>query len=208
MLEAEAKARHLTVLGAFHPEPEDDLGDAQTVVLLGPDEPGFWDALKASPEWGGPDPVDRWSARVIGAWAAEIGAEAFFPFGGPPYHPFIGWAQRTGRVHSSPVGLLIHDEAGLFVSFRGALALPERLELDAPEPSPCETCAERPCLSACPVDALKGDRYDVPACKAFLRTGADCLTHGCRARRACPVSQGWGRDAEQSAYHMQNFLGE
>lgn len=206
MLEAAAKARHLIVLGAFHPEPHEELG--QTLVLLGPDEPAFWNTLKRSPEWSDANPVDNWSKRVIGQWAGDIGARALFPFGGPPYHPFIDWAKRTGRIHSSPAGLLVHDEAGLFVSFRGALALSERIEIPPAAPSPCDCCKGQPCRTACPVDALKGDRYDVPACKGFLRGGGDCLNAGCRARLACPVSQAWGRKAEQSAYHMRHFLGD
>jgi len=49
--------------------------------------------------------------------------------------------------------------------------------------------------------------YDVPACHAFLDTsaGQDCLTTGCAVRRACPVSQSYGRVPEQSAYHMRQF---
>ena len=206
MLEAEAKSRHLIVLGAFHPEPNEGLG--ATLVLLGPDEPDFWNELKNSPEWKGEDPVDRWSERVIGAWARDIGAQPIFPFGGPPFHPFISWAQRTGRIHTSPAGLLVHDQAGLFVSFRGALALPDQIDIPQPKPSPCETCKDQPCRTACPVEALDGKQYNVPACKDFLRSGGDCLSAGCRARRACPVSQSWGRQSAQSAYHMRHFLGE
>ena len=207
MLDAAARARHLMVLGAFHPGADEGLA-AKTLVLIGPDEPGgFWTHLKASPEWGGRDPVDTWSRRVIGDWAAELGAEALFPFGGPPYHPFIAWAKRTGRIHASPAGLLVHDQAGLFVSFRGALALSERIPLEPTPPRPCDACADQPCRNACPVNALTGTSYDVPACKDYLKTGADCLTQGCLARRVCPVSQTWARDPGQSAYHMQNFLG-
>ena len=74
-----------------------------------------------------PDPVDRWSRRVIGRLACDLGAKALFPFGGPPYHPFYQWALRTGRAWESPVRLLVHDTQGLMVSFRGALALREAM---------------------------------------------------------------------------------
>lgn len=208
MLDAQAHARGLIILGGFHPTPDDALDDTGTLVLLGPDEPRFWQTLQTSPDWDHPDPVDTWSRRVIGDWAEELGAQALFPFGGPPFHPFIAWAKRSGHIHASPAGLLVHHKAGLFVSFRGALALPQRLDLPAPPPSPCLTCQDQPCRTACPVDALKGDRYDVEACKAFLRTPGDCLSQGCRARRACPVSQTWGRTPDQSAHHMRVFLGD
>lgn len=201
----------LALLGGFHP----DAGDGAppgcgTLLLVGPDPVFFWDAFVASPEGtdGGADPLDRWSTRVVGGLAADHGATALFPFGGPPYQPFLSWARRSGSAWTSPVGLLVHERLGLFVSYRGALALAERLALPTPGPCPCETCAERPCLDACPVNALGGDGYDVPVCHHFLDTnpGRACMTKGCAVRRACPVAPGpWPR--AQSAFHMAAFHG-
>jgi hypothetical protein len=58
------------------------------------------------------------------------------------------------------------------------------------------------------VGALQGAQYDVEACRYYVRSdpAQRCLTHGCLARRACPVSQTYARDVEQSAYHMREFL--
>ena len=200
----------LTVLGGFHPDGGEGLPKGtETLLLIGPAEPGFWPHFTQSPEWqdGAPDPMDRWSRWVIGRIACDLGGKALFPFGGPPFHPFFTWALRTGRVWQSPVRLLVHDEAGLWVSFRGALALKTRIDLPAPPPNPCDTCAERPCLSACPAGALTGAGYDVPACQSFLHRaeGAACMTGGCHVRGACPVSVRHARMAEQSAYHMGQF---
>jgi hypothetical protein len=200
----------LEVLGGFSPRPEEDglPRGTRTLLLLGPAEPGFWPHLQAQPEWldGKPDPVDRWSRRVIGRLACDLGAKALFPFGGPPWHPFYRWALRTGRVWDSPVRLLVDAGQGLMVSFRGALALKEAVEVPPPVARPCEGCAA-PCLSACPAGALTGAGYDVPACHAWLDRpeGAECLTGGCLVRRACPVSQSYARLPEQSAYHMGQF---
>ena len=209
----QAQARHLSVLGGFHPGPADsDLPKGcQTVLMLGPDEPRFWPAFQQSAEWrdGMADPMDRWSTRVIGAWADDLGATAVYPFGGPPFKPFYSWALRTGRIHSSPVQLLVHDQAGLFVSFRGALALSEHIDLPPPPPNPCTACTDRPCLSSCLGDALTGQGYDVPRCKAFLDTprGTENMQLGCNVRRSCPISQDFGRMPDQSAYHMRQFKG-
>ncbi|PZQ96602.1 MAG: ferredoxin [Cereibacter sphaeroides] len=209
-IEAALAPHALAVLGGFQVGPEDNLprGTA-TLLLVGPRQPGFWPHFTADPEWsdGGTDPVDRWSRRVIGRIACDLGAKALFPFGGPPYHPFYAWALRTGRVWPSPVRLLVHDEAGLMVSFRGALALRQRIELPPVETSPCETCGGQPCLTACPVGALTSAGYDLDRCHAYLDTpaGQDCMTKGCAVRRACPVSAAHARMPEQSAYHMRQF---
>ena len=204
-IETVAGAEHLAVMGVV----QDDLPEGvATLVLLGPLEPGFWPAFTASPEYRDdtPHPLDRWSLRVITRMAERLGATPFFPFGGPPYQPFIAWAKASGRAHSSPVGLLVHDTAGLMISYRGALGFAERIEAPAPPPNPCETCQTRPCLTACPVDAFASGSYDVAACKTDLdRPGNDCMTRGCAVRRACPVSRDYGRLEAQSSFHMRAF---
>lgn len=198
----------LAVFGGFHPGAQDGAPNGtQTLLLIGPAEPGYWAHLTAQPEWhdGRPDPVDRWSRRVIGRLACDLRAKALFPFGGPPFAPFYAWALATGRAWQSPVSLLVHDVAGLMVSYRGALALKQRLELPPAGPSPCQDCS-RPCETACPVHALTASGYDVPACHTHLDTpGNDCLAAGCRVRRVCPRAQSYGRVAGQSAYHMSMF---
>lgn len=213
-LQAAARAAGLALRGAFHPGPRDAApAGSGTLVLLGPDEPRFWPPFTRSPEYldGAPDPLDRWSKRVAGELAAAFGGEAVFPYDGPPYAPFLHWAARGGQAWVSPVGLLVDAQAGLWISYRAALALPALLDLPpAPEPV-CDTCADRPCAGACPVGALApGGGYDVAACKAHLATpeGADCRQEGCRVRRACPVSARFGREPAQSAFHMRAFLGE
>jgi epoxyqueuosine reductase len=206
-----ADRERLAVFGAFRPQPGDSAPQGTgTLVLLGPAEPGFWAHVTAAPEFadGASDPLDRWSARVIGGLARDLRGTALFPFTGPPYHPFTSWALRSGRAWVSPVRLLVHDTAGLMVSFRGAIALPQVLSL-APTPTaaPCDNCSGRPCLSACPVGALTGEGYDLPACHRFLDRpeGADCMDRGCAVRRACPISARYGRQPVQSAYHMSRF---
>ena len=100
----------------------------------------------------------------------------------------------------------MHDRAGLFVSYRGAIALKVRIDLPERPANPCETCAETPCLTACPVDALSAEQgYDVAACHGYLDTAPDCMSRGCAARRACPVSQTYARQSAQSAFHMAAF---
>lgn len=211
--ETAANARHLTILGGFHPTPDDRApAGCKTLLMLGPDEPAFWPAFTRSTERqdGKADPMDRWSIRVIGDWATALNATPLYPFGGAPFLPFYSWALRTGRIHSSPVHFLVHDTSGLFVSFRGALALEDHIDLPKPPPGPCDTCPDQPCRTACLSSALTTNGYDVPKCRSFLDTaeGAINMARGCSVRRTCPVSHSFGRLPEQSAYHMRTFKGD
>jgi hypothetical protein len=200
------RPHRLEVLGGFAVGP----GEAgfppgtRTLLLVGPGA-GFWPHLRVAADWAAPDPIDGWSRRVIGRVACDLGAKALFPFDGPPWHPFQSWALRSGRARESPVRLLVHDTQGLWVSFRGALALKRAVEVPRGA-DPCAGCPA-PCLAACPAGVLGAEGYDVPGCHAFLDTGpgAACLTGGCRVRAACPVSQRYDRMPEQSAWHMARF---
>lgn len=208
-IEARAAQAALSVLGAFQCDKVTGVPDGtQTLVLLGPNGASFWPAVSSDPEFqdGAPDPLDRWSERVIGTMASEWGATPLFPFTGPPYHPFYQWAVASGAAWPSPVALLVHERAGLWVSYRGALAFRERLELPDRRPSPCVECTQ-PCLTACPAHALGAAGYDVGACHTYLDTqaGQDCLNGGCKVRKACPAGESYGRMAEQSAFHMAAF---
>ena len=212
----------LEVLGGFHPEPADRVpGGPKTVILTGNAGPDMWAAFEgavtAEERQQAENPLDDWTRRILEKVAGALSAAALFPFTGPPYLPFQGWALRAGGVHVSPIGPLIDPKFGLWHAYRGALAFDQRLELPDPgrHPSPCESCAEKPCLVACPVDAFGPQEapeapvpYDIPACVAHISSadGEDCLTGGCLARRACPVGQGYVYGPEQARFHMEKFL--
>jgi len=216
-IDAALRANGLIARGGFHPEVADgvpalaDGRPARCLVLAGNAGPEMWRIFAAAPEYdAGPDSLDRWTARVLGAVAAETGGQALFPFGGPPYRPFVAWAKRAEPVAESPLGILIHPDYGLWHAYRGALTFAAPLDVPArvARPRPCDTCAGKPCLSACPVNAFTNPGYDVPACTEHIAApaGADCLMQGCRARRACPVGPEYLYAAGQAEWHMRSFL--
>jgi ferredoxin len=201
--------------GAFRLAQADRTGGLEnvaTIVLIGATGQQGWSAFTESPERrdGAPDPLDRWSRRVIDRLVALCGGRALYPFGGPPYWPFQQWAMRAEPVAPSPLGLLIHAEFGLWHSYRGALAFEEAFPIPTFEakPSPCDSCATRPCLSACPVGAFSTSGYDTARCATHLRgeDGRDCMEGGCLARRTCPVGAKYRPQADQAGFHMRAFL--
>jgi hypothetical protein len=211
-IEAMATGHGLAVFGCLHPARTSvQLLDSGTLILLGTTG-AFWPIFSASPEGtdGTSDPIDRWSTRVISDMAQDLQAKALFPFGGPPYAPFINWALASGRAFSSPTGLLVHDQVGMLLSYRGALHFDHEFDIPAPPltTSPCSTCTDQPCTHACPVGAMNATgQYSLHDCHSHLDSpkGSDCMQLGCIARRACPLSCGANRNPEQSFHHMRYF---
>jgi hypothetical protein len=216
-IEESLKPHGLALRGGFHPGPDDGAPGLEgrpcgTILLLGHLGGALWPAFSVAPERsdGAPHGLDRWTRRILSALAPAFGATALYPFGGPPWLPFQRWAMKADSVAASPLGILIHPEAGLWHAYRGAFAFAGRLPLPPrdPRPSPCDSCIDRPCLAACPVGAFTLGAYDVAGCRRHVAgaRGAPCREAGCLARRACPVGRGHAYPAAQMAFHMAAFL--
>jgi hypothetical protein len=221
-LEGALEAHGLILRGGFQPAAEDDLPTlsggrpARMLMLIGNAGPALWTAFSQAPEAsdGAPHPLNRWTRRVVEEVAAQFDAEALYPFEMQPAWPFQRWAQWAEPVFPSPLGLLIHSEFGLWHAYRAALlfAEPHSLVPPARATHPCEVCADKPCLTACPVEAFRlagtATHYDVTACLNHIEgpLGHDCLDRGCRARRACPVGAEWRSEPAQAGFHMRAFL--
>ena len=182
-----------------------------SIVLVGFSGEQDWEAFAKSRERsdGGTDPLDRWSTRVLRSIAEDVGATPLFPFAGPQWWPFQKWGLNAEALFPTPIGILIHPKWGLWHSWRGALAF--RVFLDAPPPqvenNPCDSCEEKPCLRACPVQAFRTSGYEVARCLDYLDEpdATGCMTHGCSARRACPIGAQYQYQPERAAFHMTAF---
>ncbi|MDE2445350.1 MAG: hypothetical protein KGO94_04170 [Alphaproteobacteria bacterium] len=188
-------------LGWFSPS---DMGKTRFVILIGNAGPDMW--RRFAREHQGRS-MDDWTKASVDALAADLDAEAVYPFD-VPHQPFLTWARKGGAGHVSPLGLNIHPTFGLWHAYRAALLFP--VEFDFPRHAagahPCESCADKPCLRACPVSAFDGKSYDVDACGVHVNARPnDCMENGCLARRACPVGRSFIYVKPQIQFHMQAF---
>ena len=184
----------------------------KSVTLVGNIGSSYWPVFSQSSEYrdGEPDPLDRWSRRVAATIAERHPVQAIFPFEGPPYYPFLQWAQRAEALAQSPLGLMIHADYGLWHSYRFAL-LTDTQGSTSKMPgveSPCLSCVLQPCLKTCPVDAFDANGYAVDRCAAYLKKTpqADCHSIGCMARYACPVASEYRYTPQQNQFHLNAFL--
>ena len=106
--------------------------------------------------------------------------------------------------------MLVHSKMGLMVSYRGALIFDQKIKLRKRYPEkPCVKCIKKPCINACPIDALTPEGYDIQSCYDFLDTnrGENCMTNSCKVRTSCPISVAVKYNSEHSLLHMNAFKG-
>lgn len=195
-------------LAWFPARPEDGVPhEGKFAILIGNAGPAMFRRFQAERR---PDreTLDDWCRRAVGQLARVLDARAVFPFD-KPYLPFLTWARRGGAGHVSPLGLNIHPVFGLWHAYRAALWFPVELDLPVPRPGshPCETCAGKPCLTACPVSAFNSATYEIDRCVDHISgpKGGNCMSEGCLARRACPVGRTFTYHPAQAQFHMQAF---
>jgi hypothetical protein len=190
-----------------------DLADGRPcrcVIVIGNIGSSMWPGFREH-ESPGPNPLDRWTRQVLQPIAERFGATYVHP-SDEPFQPFQRWARMADDVWQSPIGLLVHPTFGLWHAYRGAFLFGDEitgLPLVGSGSDPCLTCAEQPCLSACPVDAFTADGYDTDACAGHVRSGSEpmCLDEGCAARCACPVGVEFRYGHDQMRFHMEAFVG-
>lgn len=222
---AAAAADGLIYRGGFVVSDEDAISNlnaatpAAAIALFGNAGSSIWQSFSASAEYadGAADPLNRWSVRLGKRLAAQVGGQALFPFGGPPYQPFLQWAKKAESLSASKIGMLIHPEYGLWHAYRFAVALPPSAIANAQDKrcltaleaiNPCEKCLSQACLKSCPVGAFSAGHYALKTCFDYLDNtpAAPCHRHGCQARTACPEGQNFLYEAEHAAFHMRQFV--
>ena len=189
-------------------------------LLIGNAGSDMWAQFSKSNEYadGKLDPMNRWTKRLLDGVLKQLGSRVVYPFD-EPYWPFQRLAQKAACVKPSPLGILIHPEYGLWHAFRGLIIFDETHEFTSQINAlitnadslihPCDTCAEKSCLSACPVGAFTGERLNVQGCFDHLDTKSDpdCMSLGCRARCACPIAKTSQYEDAQIKFHMKSYRG-
>jgi hypothetical protein len=154
------------------------------------------------------DPLDRWTRAVLEPIATSVNARAVFPFE-KPYLPFQQWAMRAEGLRSSPLGILMHPQYGLWHAYSAALLFEHELPIPTPgeQDHLCDACVGKPCLKACPVAAYSHAGFGLQACLGHVRSAArgTCRSTGCLDRNACPYGAAYRYPADMQAFHMAAF---
>ncbi len=207
----------MEVLGSFVPFSDEagyEAGQNIVGIMIASCGQDTWRQFENSAEYldGQADPMERWSARILDVVAVEHSAKLMLPFE-QPYPPFQTWAKRAGQLHQSELGILIHPQYGLWFGLRGVMFVDaQKLDIagmaENDKQDICASCADKPCLEACPVSAFGNKTLQVDKCFTHLKSKnvPDCMKEGCAARAACPVGNEYQYCSEQLLFHMRAYF--
>lgn len=177
-----------------------------SAVLIANAGAEFWLALEKFGMHGN-HPVDHFSSHLATTYATnylKTGFELLYPSDYPISLRAI--ADRTGWCHPSPLGITIHPHFGTWYAFRSMFLT--RIQLPASDcsltESPCDSCADKPCISACHVGAVgEIGKFELETCARFRIQDSSPCSFSCISRIRCPVGSEYQYDPKQMKYHYR-----
>jgi len=170
------------------------------LILIGNAGPALWRSARAAaldPE----HPIDAFSVDAVGSWldgvpggdVRRVCYPGEAPFGLQALGALAGWH------HPSPFMVGIQPEWGTWFAYRVAVLTNTALPLTPrrESTSPCEHCADRPCVSACPADAMAHGAFSLADCVRWRLAPESSCADTCQARLACPVGSAHRYDTTQ-----------
>lgn len=186
------------------------LDEYRRLVLLGHGGQRLWKALQAQ-GMETADPVDHYSAALTRRFIRDYldDAPTHWLYPDTPYLiPLQQLGEWANWAHPSPLGLGISPVYGVWFAYRAAFLIDADLPLlrHSLAPSPCDSCLDKPCVTACPAGAVRMASFDVMGCARHrLRPESSCADR-CLARMACPYFPEHRYTLTQIQYHYDHSL--
>jgi len=186
------------------------LAEYRRLVLVGHGGRRMWQALQER-GMDTADPVDEYSATLTRQFIHDYldGAPAHWLYPDTDYIiPLQQLGAAAGWSYPSPLGSGISPVYGVWFAYRTAFLTNADLPLlrEGAAPSPCMSCVDKPCITACPVGAVQPDAFDIAGCVSHrLRPASPCADR-CLARMACPFFPQHRYSLAQIQYHYGRSL--
>lgn len=199
------------------------LYESGCLLLVGHAGKKFWEVFRkhqADEVMQQPDPVDRYSAKLtkqaIDNQLVGVNAKPLFPSVDCPIN-LMALGKAFGWHASSPLGMGIHQEYGLWSAYRAVwwldLEWPDNFqnttELSIPNFSSeiseiCAQCQSQDCVIACPASAINFKKNpDLGRCADYrLQNDSQCAST-CLSRMACPYAKEHRYTKTQMTYHYE-----
>lgn len=187
-----------------------EMGKAGWLLLLGNGGSRFWDQL---PEraWDLAQPLDQQAVEITEQYLqSEYPGRQYkvlYPSDAPVGLQQLG--KLAGWHYDSPLKLGINPVFGLWYAYRALFWVegePPVTECPQME-SPCGSCREKPCIAACPANALSADfpetHKQLEACIDYRLLRESPCQSNCLARMRCPVQKEQRYSQQQLNYHYR-----
>lgn len=153
------------------------------------------------------NPIDDYSIEVADHFMQQRWPELSYHVLYPGPNP-VGLQQLgvlAGWYHSSPLKVGINATWGLWYAYRVVLLVEGVLEPTekVQQPSPCDSCMDKPCITACPGQALSDAGRMLTLCVDHRLQPESSCQNTCVARQACPIQLQHRYDPDQIHYHYQ-----
>ena len=169
-----------------------DTGDFRQLLLIGHGGRRLWECVQAS-GIGGSDPIDDYTRQTLADWFARAlpGRPWHLLYPGDSAIALQALGKLAGWHHPTPFRVGIDAVWGTWFAYRAAVLCdtPFLPFFRVDRSSPCDDCAPRPCVDACPAGALHGKDFDLDACLRWRidGDGRHSCAATCHARLACPA---------------------
>lgn len=186
------------------------LADYRRLVLVGHGGRRMWEAMQERGMQTA-DPIDHYSMSLTRQFIRDYLDDApvlwLYP-GSETIIPLQQLGEAAGWSRPSPLGSGISPLYGVWFAYRAAFLIDADLPLVWNEPplSPCDSCVEKPCITTCPVGAVRLDAFAIASCvEQRLRPHSPCADR-CLARLACPCFPEHRYTVPQMQYHYGRSL--
>ncbi|MGU9957761.1 MAG: hypothetical protein ACNYPI_09150 [Arenicellales bacterium WSBS_2016_MAG_OTU3] len=218
-IETRIKNSGFNLFARFTPAQIDDclaetditLNQSEQLWLLGNAGPGLWSHLTPA-HLSCEHPIDEYSITTISAILDDLlaGKNYRFVYPGDSLIPLQQLGILADWCQPSKLGVGISPEFGTWFAYRIAVIVGPLATLEpvirSPSPDVCAACVDAPCIAACPVSAVKNDKFEREICaRRRLSENSDCAKT-CAARAACPVGQDFRYGHKQIEYHGTRSL--
>lgn len=184
------------------------------LILFGHAGRRLWERVQAETVRSA-HPIDAYSVRTVERWLAKAMPGAryrlVYPMGlAEGRHVGL---QRLGTLagwhHASPFMVGIDAKWGSWFAYRAAILTDTDLPVSPAEDHghPCKDCDAKPCIRACPADALDSGSTDMRACRRQRLLEDSPCALGCLARQACPVGAEHRYEQSQIRHSSAGSLG-
>ncbi len=178
------------------------------LILTGHGGKRMWSQLQQT-DMSIANPVDTYSLNLTQYFidAYLDGTESLIIYPANYLVPLGQLGELAGWSHPSPLGQGINPVYGVWFAYRTAFLTTADIPviIYPPTDSPCQSCADKPCLAACPAGAT-GENFAIEPCVQHRLHPQSTCTDRCLSRMACPIAPEHRYTLPQIQYHYEDSL--